>query len=256
LTAPLVILDIGSTLVTGPERGPASRVARAIGLDTARKRQLHRMLMTTDYADPDQAYASVSAAFELNSSSLKSALIDVWQAQETEARLIPGAPQALRLLIDSGSRLALLSNIWVPYFRSVQRLLGSFLDEHIPAELQLLSYREGLVKPELELFRRVLDRSGSEAAGALMIGDSYDKDMEPAIACGMQTLWLLQEPGRNSESIVKILNNTARRPDVTLRSLADIADGSPAFAWLKPQPSGSEMHKTRHPGGPSANPLV
>jgi FMN phosphatase YigB (HAD superfamily) len=235
LTAPLVILDIGSSLVTGPERGPASRIAQAAGLDVAQKRRLHHMLMTTDYTDPDQAYASVSAALEFNSSSVRSALIDVWRAQENEAQLIPGVPEALEQFIDSGCRLALLSNIWVPYFRSVHRLLGSLLDKYIPPELQLLSYREGLVKPELELFTRMLNRAGAEAAETLMVGDSYRNDIAPAIACGMETLWLLQEPSRNVESIVKILNNASRRPTVTLRSLADVSNDPPRFTWLKPQ---------------------
>lgn len=240
MTNPLVILDIGSSLVTGPARGPASRIAQAAGLNKTQKRQLHQLLMTTDFANPGEAYESASTELGLDDQHVQSAVVDVWQAQETEARLIPGAAEALGRFADSGYRLALLSNIWVPYFHSVHRLLGKLFDKYIPAELQLLSFREGLSKPAPELFKRVLDRAGADATMTLMVGDSYRKDMEPAISLGMRTLWLLQDPGHDADSLVEVLNERAPRPNVTLRSLADI-DSVPLW-------SGTDMPRTGDEG--------
>ena len=37
MSAPLIILDIGSTLVSGPPGGPASRIAEAAGIDAGQK---------------------------------------------------------------------------------------------------------------------------------------------------------------------------------------------------------------------------
>ena len=71
-------------------------------------------------------------------------------------RPIPGALEALQAFVVHGYRLALLSNIRTPYFRSVCRVFGDFFDAYIPPELQLLSCREGLTKPAPELFDRVL----------------------------------------------------------------------------------------------------
>jgi FMN phosphatase YigB (HAD superfamily) len=42
---PLVVLDIGATLVQGPARGPAGRIAREVGLSPDQKAALHRALI-------------------------------------------------------------------------------------------------------------------------------------------------------------------------------------------------------------------
>jgi HAD superfamily hydrolase (TIGR01549 family) len=226
---PLIVLDIGSSLVDGPARGPAARVAAAAGLGVQSKRALHRLLMTTEYADPLDACAAVREDLGLADPAVESALIALWEAQESEARLAPGAYEALRGLVARGFRLALLSNIWTPYLRSVRRLLGEFFDAHIPAELQLLSCREGLVKPAPELFHRVLERAGADAASTLMVGDSYINDIQPAAACGMRTLWLLRDPVGEAAALMQILNGAATAPSLTLRSLVDIDSEG---AWL------------------------
>ena len=242
MDAPVVVLDIGSTLVDGPPHGPASRIARASGLDTTQKRALHHMLMTADFRDAEDVYAAARAQLGLVGHKVETAIADTWQAQEYEARLIPGALEALHIFLAHGYRLALLSNIWTPYFRSVQRLLGSFLDKHIPPELKILSCREGLVKPAPELFNRLLSRARIRPLEALMIGDSYEKDIEPAISCGMRTVWLMRDPIRETSVPLRILNGSATAPTATVSSLADIdSDGSllsrllPSLAAEKPR---------------------
>jgi HAD superfamily hydrolase (TIGR01549 family) len=231
---PLIILDIGSSLVEGPSRGPASRIAEAVGLDTSSKRELHRLLMTTDYADPEGVWADTRKQLGLVSPAVGSAIADVWRAQEEEARLIGGAFEVLQGLAARGYRLALLSNIWTPYLRSVRRLLGDFFDAYIPSELQLFSCREGLVKPSPELFERVLERAGVDPASILMVGDSYNKDIAPAAMFGMHTLWLLHDPARERPALIQILNGAAVAPTLTLRSLADLDSSGPWLAKYLP----------------------
>lgn len=234
MSAPLVVFDIGSTLVEGPAPGPASRIAEVIGLDRPRTRALHGALMTTDYAGPGDVCAVVRERFGLAGPEVEAALATVWAAQEEEARPMPGALEALQNFVARGYRLALLSNIWSPYLRSVRRLFGEFFDAHIPTELQLYSCREGLAKPAPELFRRILDRAGASPARTLMVGDSYSRDVEPAAAAGMRTLWLLHDPVGEAAQLVRILNDTAAAPTLTLRSLADVNFES--TRWLRMPP--------------------
>jgi HAD superfamily hydrolase (TIGR01549 family) len=227
VSRPLIIFDIGSSLVEGPSRGPASRIAETVGLDVSSKRELHRMLMTTDYAGPEDAWTDARERLGLVGSAIQSAIADVWAAQEKEARPISGAFDVLKELTVKGYRLALLSNIWTPYLQSVRQLLGDFFDAHIPAELQLFSCREGLMKPAPELFARVLERGGADPALALMVGDSYDKDIAPAAMFGMRTLWLLHDPARELPALIQILNGAAAAPALTLRSLAELDSSDP-----------------------------
>lgn len=225
----LIVLDIGSTLVEGPPRGPAARLADAIGLAGPERCALRHALMTTDLVDPEAAYDLVRERFGRSGDSVWAAVARIWDAQQTEARPIPGAAEALKRLVARGHRLALLSNIWTPYLRSALEHFGEFFNAHIPQELQLFSCREGLAKPAPELFSRVLVRAGARADEAVMVGDSYAKDIEPATAAGMRTLWLLHEPVRETPYLVSVLNGSAPLPTLTLRSLADMdVDGS----WL------------------------
>jgi len=242
MTTSLVILDIGSSLVEGPARGPASRIAAAGGLTTDQKHDLHRLLMTAPYAGPADVYATVREHLGVVSPAVESAIAEIWDAQEGEARLIPGVSETLQQLVERGYQLALLSNIWTPYYRSVYRLLGGFFDLHIPPELRLLSCREGLVKPAPELFLRVLERAGASPAGTLMVGDSYDKDIKPAMQCGMSTLWLLHSPCREIPALVEILNGAAAGPTAALRTLANIDLDAPWLASLSPDSKKEDSH--------------
>ena len=244
MNASLVILDIGSSLVEGPARGPASQIAAAGGLTTDQKHDLHQMLMTAPYAGPEDVYAAVRERLGLVSPAVESAIAEVWDAQEGEARLIPGVTETLERLVERGYQLALLSNIWTPYYRSVYRLIGGFFDLNIPPELRLLSCLEGLVKPAPELFRRVLDRAKASPAKTLMVGDSYDKDIRPAIECGMSTLWLLHSPDREIPALVEVLNGAAAGPTAALRTLADINLEAPWLASLRPDSNKENPHST------------
>lgn len=218
---PLIILDIGSSLVEGPAEGPASRIAARAMLDGSRKRDLHAFLMTNDFEGPGDACQAARERLGLDGRLFESAVAEVWQEQEREATPAPGAREALEFFVAQGYMLALLSNIWTPYARSVHQVFGEFFDRAIPPELQVLSCHEGLAKPALELFRTLTLRAGLSAGDALMIGDSYTNDIEPAAACGMHTLWLLHDPAREADRLVQVLNGAAAAPSAALRSLAD-----------------------------------
>ncbi|MFL5914002.1 MAG: HAD family hydrolase [Gaiellaceae bacterium] len=182
---PLVMLDIGSTLVAGPDQGPARRIAVEIGLSAEEKRALHRALMTIPFGSPSAVSAFVRD--ELGRSG-DAAIERVWAEQEGEAEPIDGALEALERLSVGGVRFAIVSNIWQPFFDSARRHLGRFIDENVPPDLQLLSFRTGVAKPAPEIFERALDAAGVGAADAVMVGDSYEKDIEPARALGIGTI--------------------------------------------------------------------
>lgn len=57
MAGPSFVLDIGATLVEGPDRGPATRIAAALGLDGRQKRRLEAALMTRAWEDPSAVTA-------------------------------------------------------------------------------------------------------------------------------------------------------------------------------------------------------
>ena len=52
------------------------------------------------------------------------------------------------------------------------------------------------VKPHLAYYQEILDRTGCRAENALMVGDDWQRDIEPAAALGLFTYWI-QLPGTN-----------------------------------------------------------
>ena len=222
MSARLIILDIGSTLVEGPSRGPASRIAARLNLKAGEKRALFAALMTRPFTTPQAVGDFVGENFGQTGSDARGAIESVWSAQEKEARPIKGAIDALDRLRNHGLRIALVSNIWYPYLLSVRRHFGSFFDDNIPPELQLFSFREGYAKPSLELFRRALDRARVPAHQALMVGDSYPEDVEPAATLGIKTLWILHRPGKEALNVVRVLNREAVPPSHALRSISGL----------------------------------
>lgn len=214
----LVVFDIGATLVTGPSRGPASRIAERLGLDAEAKRALSDALMT----QPLEAPRDVAS---LLGDGAVPAVTEVWAAQEHEASPLPGAVEAFAAVAASGARIGLISNIWAPYLRSVRRHYGALFDEHVAPELQLFSYREGSAKPSRALFDRVVARAGVAPAEAVMVGDSYGEDVAPALAAGMRAVWVLHRPDREADQLVRVLDGVAPRPSRTVRRIGDVTPG-------------------------------
>jgi FMN phosphatase YigB (HAD superfamily) len=205
----LVILDIGSTLVTGPSSGPASRIARRLGLGGKQRRALHHALMTMPFASPREVAVFAGVA--------PWAVEEVWAAQEGEAEPVDGARAAIEQISEGNCQIALISNIWQPYLTSVERHLGDLFASCIPPKLQLFSFREGHAKPAPVLFERALARAGVAAEDAVMVGDSYREDIEPAAALGMETVWVRTRPDKEPPA--------AWAPGRTVASVAELGGG-------------------------------
>ncbi|MCA1188634.1 MULTISPECIES: HAD family hydrolase [unclassified Saccharopolyspora] len=143
------------------------------------------------------------------------------QAEALYARLVdplswtpyPDTAEVLRGLRDAGVGIGVISNIAFD-IRPAFEKLGVFdlVDEY------LMSYVEGVIKPDPKLFLRACERLGVEPAEALMIGDSEEADGgAAAIGCAV--------------SIVEPLP-TAQRPDALLAAVAEhgVLPASPAGA--------------------------
>jgi FMN phosphatase YigB (HAD superfamily) len=219
----LAILDIGATLVTGPAQGPAARIAARAGLDATGKATLRYALMTRPFSSPEEVIAFAGALDGKSMEHLDDAIHDVWAAQQEESQPIVGAAKALLDLRESGFELAIISNIWRPYLSSVRRHYGPFFDEHVAPELQLFSFREGRAKPTLELFLRAVELAAVDPTMAVMIGDSFAEDIEPAAAVGIRTLWVLHRPQREVADLARVLNGEAHAPTRTVRSIAAVS---------------------------------
>jgi HAD superfamily hydrolase (TIGR01549 family) len=88
----------------------------------------------------------------------------------------------------------------------------------------ICSEEAGVEKPHLDIFRKALERANGNVESTLMIGDSFEMDMAPALELGLRAIQSLEFVGA-SES--------ARRPEqsaiLKLRKLDQIFDVDPSL---------------------------
>lgn len=230
----IVFLDIGATLVEGPDRGPAGRIRDKLGLDRAAGRALNKALMTHAWTDPAAVAAWVADNFALPFAAAIEAVSEIWSAQLVEAQPVHGAPEAVRRLREAGLRIGLVSNIWHPYLESARRHYREQFKAMSGTAPQLFSYVEGVAKPDATLYRRAIERTGCRPEDCVMIGDTYVADIEPALAAGMRTIWVLHRPDQERADLVHVLDGRAPKPTRTVESIADVTPGMIAALAASP----------------------
>lgn len=108
-----------------------------------------------------------------------------WHTEDE--RLYPEADETLKYLSENGYKIGIIAN----QSAGTQQRLESFgLMKYISAVVS--SAEEGVAKPDLEIFRIALSRTGCSADKAVMIGDRLDNDIYPAKQLGMKTIRVLQ----------------------------------------------------------------
>lgn len=214
----LVLLDIGSTLIEGPPMGPAKRLVRHFGLDPEAGAALDRLLFQSPLDGPQELADFLGERCGVAWAAALQASTELWQAQVRESWALPGAAEAIERLDRAGLARAYVSNIWAPFYQGFERL---FPDE-ARGQANFLSFRMGLSKPDPAFYRVVLDHLDIDPAEVVMVGDTYENDIAPALGLGMKTVWVLHRPHKETRDLVRVLNRAAPAPDVTLESIGDL----------------------------------
>lgn len=216
-----VFFDIGSTLITGPDKGVAKRLALQLGLSEAEKQALNGALMTRRFETPQAAARFARNELGIFAPGLDAAVEEIWAAQLNEARALDGALESLRAWAGTGATLCFISNIWRPYQLSALAALGPDLDELVPHAQRFYSYAIGAAKPSPAPFKLALEAVRCAPDEAIMVGDSYNEDIAPAAALGLGTAWVLCRPDKEAENSARIERGTALGPDLTVRAIGE-----------------------------------
>lgn len=79
-----------------------------------------------------------------------------------------------------------------------EKLAGSGLAE-TDFDAVVISGDIGIAKPRAEIFAHALDRLGVAAADAVMVGDSFERDVRGAETAGIRGIWLNRDGARPSQ---------------------------------------------------------
>jgi putative hydrolase of the HAD superfamily len=123
-------------------------------------------------------------------------------------RVLKRNAQLLKRL-KSVYRLGVISN----FYGNVATLCG---EAELADSLDLIldSAEVGVSKPDPEIFRIALSKLDLAPDRAIFIGDSYERDIEPARQIGMKTIWLKGPNPRIPEN--------AEKPDFEISSLVEL----------------------------------
>lgn len=218
----IVFFDVGATLITGPPHGPASRLAHRLRLPNTMKGALHHYLLTQRIASPEVLEAYLVTRYGVGRVEAASAAIDLWRSQEVEAEALPGVVEVFRALRAAGIQAGLISNIWRPYEQSARRVLPSIFYGLLEAYPRVFSYEIGVMKPDVRMYQYALAAAGEPARNTVMIGNSYQNDIAPALSTGMRTIWLLHRPAEESTEIRSVLAGRLPVPDHLCRSIDEV----------------------------------
>ena len=213
-----VFFDIGSTLIDGPPSGPGGRIATELELGADAVPAMNEILFKTDASESGELAERVAKRFGIDERRSAAAVAQIWDAQFEESYVLPGAPGAVESLRAAGIERVYVSNIWRPFYL---RFEAAFPSE---ARLQpcFPSFRTRRMKPDRELLGSICRDIGASAGNVIMVGDTWEADMAPAIASGMATIWILHRPSKEKSDLVRMLNGATTGPDLTLGSIGEL----------------------------------
>jgi HAD superfamily hydrolase (TIGR01509 family) len=196
-----VAFDLFGTLVELAEpRNPYGRLLAALGLGAAERAQARRRLMSEPIG---LAGVAPALGLELEPHVLAEAEQDLYR-ELASVRLFPEVADVLRRLRAEGFRIALASNLALPYAVPVRLLLPFELDA------QAWSFELGAIKPDAAFYAQLCRRLGCAPADVLMVGDTFANDVEGARAAGLQALHLDRSGVAGSGAIRSLADLSAR----------------------------------------------
>lgn len=107
--------------------------------------------------------------------------------------LYPDTLDALSRVREQGMKVAVASNLALPYAAPLKALLGDLVD------IWHFSFDAGAIKPERAFYAGLTSRLECEASELLMVGDTWRDDIVGAVEAGSRARWVDRE-GRASHA--------------------------------------------------------
>ncbi|MCP4690987.1 MAG: HAD family hydrolase [Desulfobacterales bacterium] len=187
-----VFLDIGFTLMGGPDLSPPKMIRRILELDEEKNPILNKIIFTENHQSPENLIFALNDALGIRvDTGGMDKIRDFWRRQHTDVYEIDGASELLDHLHDQGMIMHIASNLWFPFyqkFRTIFRTQAPFITS------KTLSFQDGVKKPSPEFYKKALKRSGADPKQSIMIGDSVSKDILPFAELGASCIWFKSRP--------------------------------------------------------------
>ncbi|MBO4495202.1 MAG: HAD family hydrolase [Clostridiales bacterium] len=123
-----------------------------------------------------------------------------------------GVLEMLEALKAAGVKIALISNC---FSEEVGVIKASTLFPYF--DVAMLSYEQGVKKPDLEIYRRAMQALGVDASECLYVGDGGSHELDAAFEVGMKPLqakWFLKENNRSNPKVYDLFEGLEKPQDL------------------------------------------
>jgi putative hydrolase of the HAD superfamily len=181
MTIKAVIWDLGGVLVRTEDQAPRAALADRLGLS---RQNLLDLVFDSDMGlraqrgeiDPDELWQWVGETVGIPHAELPNIQDRFWAGDRLDRELV-----ALIRSLQGRYTTALLSNAW----RDLRRVLKEQWQIDDAFDHIVISAEEGLLKPDPQIYHRVLDRVGVAPGQAVFI-DDFAHNIAGAEAVGLQ----------------------------------------------------------------------
>jgi len=155
-------------------------------LGVATRSWLDRYLVLHNQLIPKaEVFEKLSSEFKLGDDIQKRLLENYDSECGKNAQAFPGMSELMTMCLDRGVALGCVTNGRDGHQRS--KLDG--LEISSSFDSIVTSGEFGEKKPALAMFKQCLAELEVDAADSVMVGDSYEADIVPALALGMRAIW-------------------------------------------------------------------
>lgn len=202
-----VLFDFWGTLVeNGIFPSPVKQVKYILRINTPFSEYITKFeqsFMTRKFENLSKAFEAVIKDFNLNPPAfVNDKLVGMWNKNTILAKPFPDTIDVLKGLKERGIKTCLISN--TDQF-SVEQVLDKFEMRDL-FDVIMLSYEEGKLKSDPELFDKALKRMQVDKEEAVMVGDSIDSDIKGARKAGLKAILIDRKDQRDHEE--KIISLT------------------------------------------------
>ncbi|MCR4314712.1 MAG: HAD family hydrolase [Planctomycetes bacterium] len=213
-----VIFDLGHTLVASGTQSPRGFFCDLFGFE-GNHDFLEAIVLNFHYDSPEDIIKALRFhEFEVTDERAKK-IEDYWNFQLAAPKLLEGAEALVDSLIERDVPLGIISNIWSPYLTGAMNQLPQLFRY---SRTVVASCRFGEQKPHPSLFEGAIHRMQLPPHELLMVGDTYSKDVLPALELGMYAAWYLIRPDKQVKHLANIVMGKSPAPTFAFSHLDEL----------------------------------
>jgi HAD superfamily hydrolase (TIGR01549 family) len=187
----VVMFDLWNTLAhIDSNQNPLFLLERFFGIKPEQYKKVERAFMLQKFPSVVEAAKHICDCMGKDPDpQMLNDLLDIYDKSKIHFEFFPDVIPELERLRVRGVKLALLSNsdcfTIKPFFDAGYKKYFDYI---------AFSYETGMLKPDSDIFRFVLEKLGAKPEQAVMVGDNLHDDVHAAEAAGMHAVLIRRDP--------------------------------------------------------------